>query len=82
MIKITIGVEGMQCPKCEKRVNDIILQEFKVEEVISSHEENQTVIITGEDIAEADIQEIIAIAGYGVTSIKKEPYKKRFLGLF
>ena len=44
MVKVTVNVEGMMCGHCEAHVNEAIKKAFGVEEVVSSHESNTTVL--------------------------------------
>ena len=41
MVKITVGVEGMQCGMCEAHVNDAVRKAFPVKKVTSSHTKNR-----------------------------------------
>ncbi len=80
MLKITVGVDGMMCGMCENHINDAIRKVFSVKKVTSSHSKGQTVILTEQDIDEAEIRKAIDATGYTVTSFAKEPYEKK--GLF
>ncbi len=80
MLKITVGVDGMMCGMCESHINDAIRKAFPVKKVTSSHSKGQTVIVTEQDIAEADVRKAIDATGYTMTSFAKEPYEKK--GLF
>ena len=80
MLKITVGVDGMMCGMCENHINDAIRKAFSVKKVMSSHSKGQTVILTEQDIDEAEIRKAIDATGYTVTSFAKEPYEKK--GLF
>lgn len=80
MLKITVGVDGMMCGMCENHINDAIRKAFSVKKVTSSHSKGQTVILTEQDIDEAEIRKAIDATGYTVTSFSKEPYEKK--GLF
>ena len=80
MLKITVGVDGMMCGMCENHINDAIRKVFSVKKVTSSHSKGQTVILTEQDIDEAEIRKAIDATGYTVTSFVKEPYEKK--GLF
>ncbi len=83
MIKITLGVEGMKCVKCEAHMDDTVRKLFAVEKVTSSHENHETVILSEADIADEKLQEAVASAGYTLTGIAREPYEKKGLfGLF
>lgn len=83
MVKITLGVEGMKCVKCEARMDDAVRKLFTVEKVTSSHENNETVILSEEDIADEKLREAVAGAGYTLTGIARESYEKKGLfGLF
>ena len=50
MLKITLGIDGMQCSMCESHVNDAIRRAFHVKKVESSHGKNQTMILTEEPL--------------------------------
>ena len=80
MLKITVGVDGMMCGMCDNHINDAIRKAFSVKKVTSSHSKGQTVILTEQDIDEAEIRKAIDATGYTVTSFAKEPYEKK--GLF
>lgn len=80
MLKITVGVDGMMCGMCENHINDAIRKVFTVKKVTSSHSKGQTVILTEQDIDEAEVRKAIDATGYTVTSFAKEPYEKK--GLF
>lgn len=78
MFKITVKVEGLKCPNCEKHANEAIKEAFQVKKVTSSHADKETVIISKEDLDTEKIKEVIAEAGYQVTDITKEAYKSFF----
>ena len=80
MIKITLGVEGMKCVKCEARMDDTVKKMLPVEKVTSSHESNETVILAEEDIPDEKLQGAVVSAGFELTGITREPYEKK--GLF
>ena len=80
MIKMILEVEGMACGMCEAHVNDAIRNAFRVKKVTSSHTKKQTIIIAEQDIAEQELKDAVAKAGYDVVSVSREPYEKR--GLF
>lgn len=83
MIKITLGVEGMKCVKCEARMDETVRKMLPVEKVSSSHENNETVLLSGEDIADEKLKEAVVSAGFELTGITREPYEKKGLfGLF
>ena len=79
MLKVTLNIEGMKCHNCENHMNEAIRKNFMVEEVTSSHEKNETVIITKNDIDEKKISEIVAEEGYDFKGILKETYVKKGL---
>ena len=82
MLKITVGVDGMMCGMCENHINDAIRKAFSVKKVASSHSKGQTVILTEQDIDEAEVRKAIDATGYTVTSFAKEPYEKKSLFSF
>ena len=77
MLKITVGVDGMMCGMCENHINDAIRKAFSIKKVTSSHSKGQTVILTEQDINEAEVRKAIDATGYTVTSFAKEPYEKK-----
>ena len=80
MVKITVGIGGMQCGMCEAHVNDAVRRAFPVKKVSSSHTKGQTVILSEQPIGEQALRDVIGQTGYEVTSFSSEPYEKR--GLF
>ena len=60
MIKTTLEVKGMACGMCENHVNEAIRNAFGVKKVTSSHEKNQTEIISEEPLDEEKIKSVIA----------------------
>ena len=75
MLKITLNIEGMMCPRCEARVTKAIEAAFTTKEVKSSHEKNQTVILCEDPIAEDAIRAVIP-EGFTMTGYKCEKRKK------
>ena len=83
MVKITVGVEGMQCGMCEAHVNDAVRKACPVKKVTSSHTKNQTVILSEQPVGEQALRDVIRQAGYEMTSFTSGPYEKKGLfGLF
>lgn len=82
MVKITANIEGMMCGMCEAHMNDAIRAEFKVKKVISSHADNETVIICEENIDEAKLRAVVEKTGYKLLGVKSEPYKKKGFSIF
>ena len=80
MIKITVGIKGMMCGKCESHMNDAIRESFKVKSVESSHSDERAVILSKENISEEKMGKVISDAGYTMTSFEKQPCEKK--GLF
>lgn len=80
MVKITVGIDGMACGMCEAHINEAVRNAFPVKKVTSSHTKNETVILTEQEISEAELRKVIAAAGYDVMSVNWEPYEKK--GLF
>lgn len=70
----------MACGMCEAHINEAVRNAFPVRKVSSSHTKKQTVIVTEQDIAEGELERVIANAGYEVVSVSREPYQKK--GLF
>lgn len=82
MQEIIVGVEGMMCGKCEAHVNEAVKNTFSVKKVTSSSKENQTVILTEQDITEEQMKEVIEKAGYTMTSFEKGESKKKGFSCF
>lgn len=72
MFKITVKIDGMMCVKCEAHMNEAIRKNFPVEEVTSSHEAKETVIVTAEDLTEDRVKTIVTETGYEYLGMTKE----------
>ena len=72
MIKTTVKIEGMMCPHCEATVTKAFKTAFGEENVTSSHEQGETVIISDKPIDEAKAKETVESAGYKFIGIKSE----------
>ncbi|MBQ3378592.1 MAG: cation transporter [Clostridia bacterium] len=64
MFKTTLKIEGMMCEKCEAHVNRAVNKNFSVKEVVSSHKNGATEIISEEKLDEAKLAAVIADEGY------------------
>lgn len=83
MVKITLGVEGMKCVKCEAHMEEALRNAFAAEKVTASHEKKEVVFVATEDIAEEKLRDVVAETGYECTYVTKEPWKKKgVFGLF
>jgi copper chaperone CopZ len=80
MNKITVKINGMMCGMCESHLNDAIRRAFSVKKVTSSHTKGEMVILTEENLSEAQLRSAIDPTGYQVESVTVEPYEKK--GLF
>ncbi len=80
MVRIIVGVDGMQCGMCEAHINEAVRSAFRIKKVTSSHSKGETVILSEEPIDEAGLREAITKTGYSVTGIRQEPYEKK--GIF
>lgn len=80
MNKVTVQIDGMACGMCESHINDVVRKAFNVKKVTSSFKKGETVIISDDEITEAKLRAAIEPTGYGVISVKTEPYEKK--GLF
>ncbi len=76
MYKITIGVEGMLCPKCEAHMKEALATTVMAERITASHEKKECVLIAKEALDKALLKETVANTGYKFTSYKIEPYKR------
>ncbi len=75
MYKMTMHVEGMMCPMCEKHMNDAVKAAFKVKKVISSHTEKTTEIVSKAPISENELLDAIKETGYQISEFKCEKTK-------
>ena len=75
MLKITLNIDGMMCPRCEARVSKAIEAAFAVKEVKSFHQKNRTEILCEEPISEDAIRAVIP-EDFTMTGYKCEKYKK------
>ena len=78
MYKITMHVEGMMCPMCEKHMNDAIKAAFDVKKVTSSHVEKKTEILSKVALSEAEVLAAVAETGYKVSDFSCEEKKGLF----
>ncbi|MBR2987556.1 MAG: cation transporter [Clostridia bacterium] len=82
MIKITVTIEGMHCPKCAAKVKAAIEDKFSVKSVSVSHE-SATALIESEHMLDAEgIKAVVSAVGFTVTDVvsaesKKEGFFKR-----
>ena len=80
MYKITLNVEGMMCPMCEKHATDAVRKACSVSDVTASHKEKKVVITSKEAIGQDTLSDVIASAGYKVTGYTVEEKKKSLFG--
>ncbi len=78
MFKITMHVEGMMCPMCEKHMNDAIKAAFEVKKVNSSHTEKKTEILAKAPLSEDEVRAAIAETGYQISEFSCEEKKGLF----
>ncbi len=76
MIKTTLGVSGMSCGMCEAHVNDAVRNAFKIKKVSSSRARGETVILSEAPLDKDALCGALGAAGYGVTGVKEEAYRK------
>lgn len=77
MFEIKLNIEGMMCPMCEAHINDAIREEYKVQEVSSSHSKCETVIVAEEEISEEALKSTVEKTGYKLFSYECNPYEKK-----
>lgn len=72
------------CENCEKHVNQAIQTHFPIEQVQSSHEKGETVIIVPHELPEDEIKAAVEEAGYRFLAMKTEDYRehKGFMSIF
>lgn len=76
MIRTTLSIEGMACEKCEERINRVLKNAFSIKKVTSSHEKNETVIVSKEALDEAMLKQTVDEMGYKLLDISSEEEKK------
>jgi copper chaperone CopZ len=76
MVKVTLGIEGMLCPKCEAHMSEAIKNSFKAKSVVCSHTDKRAVFVCAQDVTEQGAASVVSEAGYTLPSFKTEPYKK------
>lgn len=80
MVKTIIKIEGMACGMCESHMNDAIRNAFQVKKVSSSHTDKEAVVISEQELDEAEVKKVVEDTGYTFVSQSSEPYEKK--GLF
>lgn len=78
MYKISMHVEGMMCPMCEKHMNEAIKKAFDVKKVTSSHTEKKTEILAKKPLAEDEVKTAVAETGYLISEFSCEEKKGLF----
>ena len=71
MVKMTVKVEGMMCPMCEKHVREAIEKAFDVTSVTASHEEKKVEINSAAPVDYEKVAAVIAEAGYTALGIEE-----------
>lgn len=64
MMKTTVKIEGMMCPRCAGRVKKALEALEGVTEAAVSHENGTAVITAERDIAEETVKDTVTNAGY------------------
>ncbi len=82
MIKTTLNIEGMMCPRCEKHMNEAIEKAFHVEKVSSSHSKKLTEVVSEAPLDEELLRYTVAAAGYELKGVASEPYERKGFKLF
>ena len=77
MNEIVLKVDGMMCSMCEAHMNDAIRRAFSVKKVTSSHKKGETVIVTDAELADEELQKVVAEMGYKVLEIRRGAYEKK-----
>lgn len=73
MNKITVKIDGMHCPECEARVNDLFRKNCPhVVRVKSSNPKKQTVILSDVLLDEETVKKALDGSGYRVEGVKFE----------
>ncbi len=77
MYKITMHVEGMMCPMCEKHMNEAI-KKLDVKKVTSSHADKKTEILSKVSLSEDEVRAAVAETGYQISEFSCEEKKGLF----
>ena len=80
MYKYTVNIDGMMCGMCEAHMNDAIRKAFDVTKVRSNHKKGLSEIVSGEEITEEAMKEVVESVGYDMKGFSKENYKKKLFG--
>ncbi len=64
MKTITITIEGMMCPHCERHVTQALTAIPGVESCVASHSNNSATLTLSADVPEAPLREAVEKAGY------------------
>ena len=78
MYKVTMHVEGMMCPMCEKHMNDAVKKNLDVKKVTSSHQEKRTEILSKIPLSEEEVRNAVAETGYEISEFSCEKKKGLF----
>lgn len=70
-MKKQINIEGMSCEHCVKHVKESLKEINGVEEVTVSLQEKNAIVELKNDIADSELKNAVAEAGYDVISIVK-----------
>ena len=65
-MEITLYIEGMMCPHCEKNVKDTLEAIDGVAQAITSHKEGTAVITLSKEIDAEILKEAVRQKGYSV----------------
>lgn len=72
MVKTTVGIEGMMCGMCEKRMSEAFKKNFKIKSVESSYSKNETVITSVSPLDAEEIKKVVDETGYKFISVSSE----------
>ena len=68
------------CGMCEAHINDAVRKHFDVRSAKSNRRKGTCVVVSDAELDRRELKSVIADAGYGLTSVKSEPYRRK--GLF
>lgn len=77
MVRTIVKIEGMACGMCESHMNDTLKNTFNVKKVSSSHAKKESVVISEEELDEAEVKKAVEGAGYTFVSMSGAPYEKK-----
>lgn len=70
MEKITIDIEGMMCPKCEKHVEEALMCIDGIKKAKASFKKCEAVISCEKEVAPENLKQAVEEAGYKFNGVR------------